>query len=186
MSHVRTMPRGILYPLDIGATFFNNLSSEIKKMMETGTFEIPQRPHPDTNVAADDRVLAIRDQDIQVEAQLKVLKPAASRYGAAPNARGSGAQSFFALPPGMDGMDRHDLMEIMGPEVVAEFQMDQGTSAFAAMVGDADGKVAADHVPAEIVASVAMLQSGDPDAQGCVSIQQHGGNGYVEGNWVLP
>jgi len=93
---------------------------------------------------------------------LKVLKPAASRYGAAPSARGGGAQSFFALPSGMDGMDRHNLMEIMGPKAVAEFQLEQGTSAFAAMVGNADRKVATDEVPDEIVASVAMLQSGDP------------------------
>jgi len=125
MSHVCTMPRGILYPLDIGATFFNNLSSEIKKMMESGTFEIPQHPHPNVNVVADDRVLAIRDQAIQVEAHLKVLKLAASRYGAAPSAHGSGAQSFLALPPGMDGMDQHNLMEIIGPEACAELQMEQ-------------------------------------------------------------
>ena len=62
---IDALPQELGLPLDIAATFFNNLSPDVRKFLMSEGVQVPQRMPPETNHQGNQRLLLVRNAAVE-------------------------------------------------------------------------------------------------------------------------
>ena len=100
-----SLPQEILFPLDIDATFFNNLSPGVRELFISEGFQVPPISPTETNHQENWRLLLVRTAAVEAEKNTITIKDAMQ-----PDIRSRHPRIFM----GMFGVNLSTQMNVLG------------------------------------------------------------------------
>ena len=71
---IDALPQDIIFPMDIFATLFNNLSPEVREFLISEGFQVPPRTPTEINRQGNQRLLLVRNASVEEEKKIITIK----------------------------------------------------------------------------------------------------------------
>ena len=71
---IDALPQDVAFPLEIVATFFNNLSSDVREFFIPEGFQVPPRLPIENNHQRNQRLLLVRNTAVEAEKNIRTTK----------------------------------------------------------------------------------------------------------------
>ena len=69
-----SLPQYIAFPLNVDATFFNNLIPDVRELLISEGLQVPLRPPTENNLWGNQRLLLVRNATVESEKKTKTIK----------------------------------------------------------------------------------------------------------------
>ena len=74
LFEIDELPQEVGFLLDITATFFNNLIPDVRELLISEGLQVPQRLPTETNHQGNQRLLMVRNAEVESENKIKTIK----------------------------------------------------------------------------------------------------------------